>query len=234
MRVRSLLDAGLDRINVTFHGFSRSAFAERVPNAAAWDRRARFVDAVLSTKRPVKVNYVYRGSNDHDDLSALLEWAKHTHAIVGLLDELQSDLGYEGVARVLRALRGAPRTIETTPDPHSLATELWHFHDGLRVELKHQRLGEIEPYRACVQCPVRARCKEGIFALRLTHRGEIVPCLDRPELAFALTELLDALGPGGERTVATWLAHAIESGFTALPAGSIADASTTTNIEVFR
>lgn len=235
-RVQTLLAAGLDRINVTFHGFSPSALAERGPNAAAWERRARFVDAVLSAKRPMKVNYVYRAPHDLEDLSALLAWASHTHAVVGLLDELQGELGYDGVAQALRTLRGAPRSIERTDDPHSLETELWRFDDGLRVELKHQRLGEVAPYRACAQCPARARCKEGIFALRLTHRGEIVPCLDRPELAFALTELLDALGPGGERTVATWLAHAIDSGFTApSPATSaIATPWTPSSIEVQR
>lgn len=212
-RVRSLLDAGLDRINVTFHGFGREAFSERVSSAAAWDRRQRFVEAVLNARRPMKVNYVYRGPGDLEDLDALLAWAKDTHAVVGVLDELQSDLGYEGVATAVRALRGAPSSVALERDPHSLATEHWSYSDGLRVELKHLRLGAVAPYATCEHCPSRRSCGEGIFALRLTHRGAIVPCLDRPDLAVPLVEMLDGMGPGGEAFVARLLANVIDTGF---------------------
>lgn len=212
-RVRSLFAAGLDRINVTFHGFGPRAFAERVPGRGAWERRRAFIDAVLAAGRPVKCNYVYRGASDREDLQALLDWAKGTRAVVGLLDELQSDLGYAGVRDALVALRGDPASVETTLDPHSLATELWRWSDGLRVELKHLRLGEIAPYAACESCPSRARCGEGIYALRLTHTGSIAPCLDRPELAFSLASVLQDFGASGDALAERCLAALIDRGF---------------------
>lgn len=213
-RVRSLLDAGLDRINFTFHGFAPTAFAERVRSRGAWERRARFIDAVMQTGRPVKCNYVYRGASDDDDLLSLLDWAKGTHATVGLLDELQSAMGYDGVSTALLALRGAPSSKRVEEDPHSLPTEHWRWSDGLHVELKHVRLGDIAPYAACATCAQRQRCAEGIHALRLTHQGMIAPCIDRPELSFALADLIDAHHERGEAVASQLLREVIDSGFT--------------------
>jgi hypothetical protein len=67
--------------------------------------------------------------------------------------------------------------------------------DGLRVELKHQQLGAVAPFASCGGCPQRARCKEGIVALRLTHRGALQPCMDRPDLGVPLTDYARTNGP---------------------------------------
>jgi cyclic pyranopterin phosphate synthase len=209
-RVRSVLDAGLDRINLTFHGFEPKAFSERVRSAGAWKRRQDFVTAALATGRPIKCNYVFRGESDLVDLAALLEWAKSTHAVIGLLDELQSDMGYAGVASALKSLRGEPAQVIEVGDEHSLPTEQWRWNDGLKVELKNHRLGEIAPYEACRTCPVRRRCAEGIFALRLTHTGAIAPCMDRPQLAFSLIDAIEAFGPTSAEML---LRSVIRSGF---------------------
>lgn len=193
-RVRDLYGAGLSRINVTLHGFSPSALASRIPSARAHEQRSRFIDAVLAEGRPVKLNYVYGSLADRDDLAGLLAWAAPRRVVVGLLDDLGQDHSWQTLARVLKALVGAPEVEERVDDPHSLPTLQWWWPSGLRVELKDQQLGQVAPWSTCTGCPVRARCKEGIFALRLTHTGRLQPCMDRPDLGLPLLEIAKRAG----------------------------------------
>jgi cyclic pyranopterin phosphate synthase len=189
-RLRDAYAAGLDRVNVSFHGFGREAFAENNRARGAFELREAFVaaaEAEAAARRvPMKVNYVYSGAWQRDDLAALLSWAAGRAVVVGLLDDLGGQLSWRDLLAVVTRLRGAPSAIETTPDAHSLATRLLTWDDGLQVELKHQRLGEVAPHDACETCAVREGCKEGIVALRLTHAGLFRPCMDRSDLALDL------------------------------------------------
>ena len=72
------------------------------------------------------------------------------------------------------------------PDPASLPTERLSWGDGLVVEVKDHRLGDVAPWKACTGCPKRARCGEGIHAVRLSHTGVLRPCMDRPDLGVDL------------------------------------------------
>jgi GTP 3',8-cyclase len=193
-RLDAALEAGLDRVNVTVHGFTEAAFSLRSRNPRLREHRQRFVDAILAHGRPVKINYVYGGPSDRDDLAALLDWAAERSLLVNVLDDLDTELGYVGVAEVVRSLRGVPERVYEFDDPHSLPTLRWAYAGGLVVELKHQRLGDTAPWSACVACPKREGCKEGIFALRLTHRGQLQACMDRPDLSLDLAAVVERGG----------------------------------------
>jgi cyclic pyranopterin phosphate synthase len=188
--LHAALDAGLDRVNVSIHGFGAEAFARRNSNPLQLVRRAAFVDALLATGRPVKLNYVYSGPEDADDLAALLDWAADLPVLVNVLDNLELELGWRPLEAMLTALRGAPAWHRVSHDPDSLDTLHIGWADGLRVELKDQQLGQHAPWADCASCPVRATCKEGIFALRLTHQGVLMPCMDRPELGLPLARII--------------------------------------------
>lgn len=193
-KVAEVLEAGLDRINVSIHGFSPEAFALRNPNPRHHARRAQFLAAVLEAGRPLKLNYVFTGPDDLEDLGALLDWAAPRGVLVNVLDDLGQPGSWRTVADAVMGLRGIPVTRHVSPDPHSLDTLRWVWQDGLEVELKHQQLGQLAPYAACMTCPKRAQCKEGIFALRLTHQGVLAPCMDRQDLGFPLAEVIVSCG----------------------------------------
>jgi cyclic pyranopterin phosphate synthase len=198
-RLHALYDAGLTRINVSIHGWSPEALAKRITVRDAWSTRQTFLHAALdeAIRRgvPLKLNYVWSGTHDRDDLAALLSWCAGRPVTVGLLDDLGRDLSYRDLERELVALRGAPSRRSIVDDPHSLATQLLVWDDGLRVELKHQALGALAPFEACHGCPQRPRCREGILALRLTHRGMLQPCLDRPDLGCPMADYAARNGP---------------------------------------
>jgi cyclic pyranopterin phosphate synthase len=204
----ALYDAGLDRTNVSLHGFLPAEHAKRSRRPGAHAERARFLDAVLRRGRPVKLNYVYSGPEQDADLAALLAWAAPRGLLVNVLDDLSRGLGWRDVAEAVLRLRGWPRHVETDHDPDSLDTQRWRYGDGLRVEIKHEQLGTLAPFAACPTCPARSRCREGIIALRLTHDGHVRPCMDGPQPPLPLAALLAAEGPRAARArVQDWLAE---------------------------
>ena len=206
-RIDALYAAGLSRVNVSIHGWSPTAFATRGGNPASFAARSRLLDRVLAHGRACKLNYVYRTKTDEEDLSSLLDWAAGTGVLVNVLDDLNGDVGAKGVMSTLRRLRGVEARIAIEPDPYSLPTLRLHWNDGLVVEVKHTRLGQQAPWVACVACPKRSSCKEGIDAVRLTHTGVLRTCMDRPDLSLPLVPILRA---GGQAAVteawATWVA----------------------------
>lgn len=178
--------AGLGRANLSIHGWGRRAFTERSRRAGSFERREATLARLLEHGRFLKLNYVWRGPGDDEDLGELLSWAAGMPVVVGLLDELSLGLGPDPLRHTLRRLRGPWAEARPEPDPHSLPTLLLGWADGLRVEVKDHHLGEHAPWRACADCPVRARCLEGIHALRLTHTGWLRPCMDREDLGIDL------------------------------------------------
>lgn len=198
-RLLAAYEAGLTRVNVSIHGWRPEALAQTIAVRDAWSRRQTFLDAAIGESQqrrvPIKLNYVWTGEHDRDDLAAFLAWCVGRPVTVGLLDDLGRDLSWRDLERVLCDLRGDGFTREIVEDPHSLATLLLVWSDGLRVELKHQQLGIVAPFAACETCPERSRCKEGIVALRLTHGGVLQPCMDRPDLGFELSDYVRVNGP---------------------------------------
>lgn len=208
-RIHAAFDAGLHRANLSIHGWSPEALARNTTTRNAWDKRQRVLDALLAYGRPLKCNYVYTGPEVESDLAEFLAWAADKPLVVALLDDLGANQdGPATVREVLQRLRGPWSAVCRDEDPNSLSTQRLHWADGLRVEVKDQKLGEIAPWAACGHCAHRLRCKEGIHALRLSHTGALRPCMDRPELGV---DVLDALRTGGDVAVrSAWRAlHAL-------------------------
>lgn len=189
--LETLLEAGLDRANVSVHGWSLEAFSRRGGNDKLLDWRRRNLDLLLRHGRPLKVNYVYGGRHDDEDLAELLAWAAQRPLVVGVLDDLNdAQSSAWTVAGTLARLRGPWAGAFGDDDPHSLPSIQLVWSDGLQVELKSSRLGQVAPWRACRGCPARPRCTEGTFALRLSPEGDLRLCMDRPDLSLSLRSLV--------------------------------------------
>ena len=190
-----LFDAGLSRCNVTMHGFRLEDFARRGGTARQHAGRADFLAAALLAGRPLKINYVYTGPECEPDLAALLEWAASRPCTVSVLDDLsRPDLDHGAVLEALDRVSGAPIARWDEPDEHSLHALRLRYFSGAVVEVKDRRLGDAAPWSSCAVCLRRALCREGIVALRLTHVGELRPCMDRSDLGLSLLPILRAQG----------------------------------------
>lgn len=204
-RIDACFAAGLSRANVSVHGFLPDAFARRGGVARTLVLRSAFLDALLEHGRPLKLNYVYSGPQDEDDLAALLAFCRGLPLVINLLDDLsRPDLSHRSLVEVLERLVGPVQGMRREPDPHSLDT-LHLLYGGLEIEIKDRQLGEQAPYHACGSCSLRRSCREGIHALRLSHTGVLRPCMDRPDLGL---QLLPILAAGGQEAVAAaWWHH---------------------------
>lgn len=190
-RLDRCFEAGLARANMSIQGFGQEAFARHGGTRAGFELRARFLEALLRHARPVKLNFVYSVPGDRNDLAALLEWAAAKRVVVNVLDDLgREDLGAAEIERLVYELRGPSARVWGDEDPDSLSTRHLRWRDGLEVEIKDQHLGELAPWHACADCPLKARCKEGIHALRVSRTGVLRACMDRPELGIDLTPVL--------------------------------------------
>lgn len=196
-RLDALFDAGLDRANLSIHGWSAKAFARRRGTERMRAMRDDTLAALAQRGRPLKLNYVYGGQDDVDDLDALLDWAAGRAVVVNVLDDLgRPEIGSNGVLAAVRQLRGRERGLRVSPDADSLDTLRLTWVDGLEVEVKHLTLGDLAPWRACAACPVRARCREGIHAVRLSYDGVLRTCMDRPDVGVGLLPVLRSEGVG--------------------------------------
>jgi len=199
-RFDALFEAGLDRANLSIHGWSVEALGQRGGSERGHALRHRNLTAIIGSGRPTKLNYVYTGSEVREDLASFLDWAALQPVVVNILDDLGDDeASWRTVLDVCRQLRGPWQQCWSEEDPNSLPTTHLVWADGLRVEVKTEQIGLLGPWRGCRLCPARSRCREGIFAVRLNHRGELQPCMDRPDFVLPL---LPILRRGGASAVA--------------------------------
>jgi cyclic pyranopterin phosphate synthase len=61
--------------------------------------------------------------------------------------------------------------------------------DGIEIDVIHRDLGR-HHVGQCGTCPVRSRCVEGFWALRVDHGGGIQPCLLRDDLRADVNDLI--------------------------------------------
>jgi molybdenum cofactor biosynthesis enzyme MoaA len=195
-RVDAAFESGLNRMNVSIHGWSPEEMARRTCRSRAHGLRTRVLERVLSWRRPLKLNYVVtEPAGENADLGALLAWAVDTNAVVAPLDDLNDlNAGAADLMALVRRLRGEPAESWEEADPCSLPTRRWRYTDGLIVEFKDRRLGDLALWPACRTCLRRASCGEGIHAVRVAHDGLFHPCLPRRDLGRPLLRVLRVEG----------------------------------------
>ncbi len=186
-RMALALDAGLDRANVTVHGWSIAQLRRRGGTHRHLRNREATIALLMERGMTPKLNYVYTGPQDDQDLAGLLRWAAARDVVIGLLDDLRDpDAGPEVLEAAMERLVGRWLLSWTDDDPDSLPTTRYAWPDGLVVEIKSSSLGRLRPWTHCESCPVRDRglCREGIYALRLERTGVVRLCMDRPDLSL--------------------------------------------------
>lgn len=207
-RLEAAIHAGLDRVNLTVHGWTTGAFGERGGTRRMLTWREACLDVLAVWGRPTKLNFVHRGPEDDGELAALLGWIRQGRTgqfQVGVLDDLTDPVASAWTAmQSVRRVAGAWSRVVPDADPHSLPSSRLHFEDGLVVELKTSRLGERAPWRACEACPHRPRCREGTLAVRLNHHGAFHACMDRPDLAFSLPSIQADDPAGAAALLGAW------------------------------
>lgn len=188
-KLENLFDAGLSRANISIHGWDFEHFQAHGGNKMQFQYRFENLQYLIRARYPTKINYVLSDSECHDDLRSFLHAMAPLPVVVSVLNDLNKPQINAGtIADVLHQLCGPWEDIRTDHDPYSLSTTQLIWTSGLVVELKTKELNQVQPWTSCKTCPQQQRCREGIFAIRLTEQGSIQLCMDRPDLSLPLSK----------------------------------------------
>jgi cyclic pyranopterin phosphate synthase len=188
------IESGLDRINITMHGFTQEAFKKRNPNIGAFIQRNKNIDTIIKTSpNLVKINYVYSGKDDYEDLNKFIQWASVNKHFISILDNLNKDFSWHNIFSIITKIKNSKYSIYEKENSNCLPTLILKYEDGLKLEIKNSRVSNNQFYYSCSSCRYISKCKEGIFAFRLNSKGNLQPCLVRNDNEFPLFQYLHNL-----------------------------------------
>lgn len=168
-RLGALLEAGLDRINISLDSLDRGKF-ERVTRTESFDKVMAGIDAAQASRlRPVKVNAVLvRGLND-DEVEAFAEFARDRDLIMRFIEFMPLDADRAWTREM----------VVTAAEIHRRISARWPL-----VPIAHERSETARKYRfadgrgeigliAPVSQPFCGHCSR----IRLTADGKLRTCL---------------------------------------------------------
>lgn len=189
-RYEELLSAGMDRINISIHGWTPAFFSLNTGCQSAICDKIRNTVATLSEKRLIgKLNYVVQRDANESDFFELLDFAGGKGLVVDALNLLDSEgfvrsavkrYSMEEIERLIRS-RYIVREVLEVQNRNSLPSRMLKLTNGASVNLKVSELHAECVFDGCAKCKARASCVEGIKAIRLTPDGIVQPCLVRSD-----------------------------------------------------
>lgn len=191
------IDAGIDRINVSLHGFRTEEFC-RVTNGKEWQLEKTFeaIDFLNEHKMLGKINYVLLKGENEEEFFDVLSYVNKKNIVVDVLNYLGEDeddlekyyYDFEEIIEIINRKYSVAFS-EKYENLHSLESLRLYLTEGGTVNLKINPLNEQSFLRACKACKKKKYCKEGIMAIRLTNNGMIKPCLIRDDLLFDMKKI---------------------------------------------
>lgn len=171
--------AGLRRLNVTMNTLDQKRFAEMhgTPKLSV----AQILEGIERARQvgfqDIKINFVFSGADSQADLEDLMAYTKAQGLILVLLSMLdkQSCCSLEYLYRLIS--RYGIEEEEIITDAEGIRKRLLHLKSGTRVLLRIDELFQCRPYPFCVRCETQMDCREGIFPIRLSAMGDLIPCM---------------------------------------------------------
>lgn len=217
-RIARYYTAGLRRINISINTFQPDRYALLQGGRPALLQRAlQSVPLLIATgyQRP-KINFIYFGPESDADLDEAIRFAMQHQIKITLLNELPDATELSGARPAIttadlidRVFTLGVASVITDHDPGSFATLCFTLNARVMLEVGHHQVGQAGVYQRCTQCQLQARCRESVFAQRLTPDGRLQPCLLREDNQLDLRPYLASEWPEPEAhaQVAAFLAQ---------------------------
>jgi cyclic pyranopterin phosphate synthase len=208
-----LIQAGLNRINVSIHGFHLDKFkfvtkgSEHQMNTTLKNIISLKTNGILG-----KVNYVLIKGTNEDEFFDVIRFANEHHLVVdvlnylGMNDELIKKYRYEydEVIQLVSSQFDIKDRFKHI-NPHSINSNRISLLQGAILNLKMNRLNDHQFLKSCSTCPVKKYCTEGIAAIRLNYDGIVQPCLIRQDNTQNLNDILSSDSINGQDWVNDYL-----------------------------
>lgn len=185
----------VSRIKVSLHYFSDRTM-EAVAGSARFRAVIRGIEVARAHFPSVELNTLYQEQNEHE-IRAIVDFARDSSLPLQIIELVPTafnagnssrDRGSDRLVEYLRTLAKSEKVDMGGRGQHKRT-----FHvDDIDIELIDRRLGR-QYVTACAACPLKPKCAEGVWALRLDALGVASPCLLRRDLSVDLG-LLSTLG----------------------------------------
>ena len=195
-----MFESGLDRLNISVHGWNESYFCENTGNSKEQCGKVKANILSLVAQRKInKINYVLQKGKNESDFHALIESVKNFNIVVDVLNllifpgqEQATKLQYSFVE--IEQFVKEHWTIDKSVDydnPYSLPSKRLILTNGCIINLKVNQLNKQEIFQSCKDCLYKESCIEGIKAIRLTNDALIQPCLLRTDNTLKLSDVTE-------------------------------------------
>lgn len=189
---------GLNRLNISIHGWSDRFFLENTrSNKYIWELVRDNLKQLLLKGYINKINYVIKKGVNESDLYALIDWLKQFHEIrLDILNFLSLPASkvtnpyyysMDSIEKILQARYGIKKK-SVHHNPYSIDSENLLLENGLNINLKNNELKNFDYMNICENCTKKNLCTEGIAAMRLTTDMKLQPCLIRSDHCLDLKQ----------------------------------------------
>lgn len=186
--------AGIDRINISMHGFDNDTFVHVTKgNCSQLSRTIDTIKYLNDCGKLGKVNYVLLKGVNEDEFKRVLEFVNREKIVLDVLNYLgindEEIKQYRYSFNEIISIINQDYCIDSSAihrNMYSLDSQRLKLRGGGEINLKVNQLNESNFLKACQSCSKKRYCTEGISAIRLTTEGIIKPCLFRDDLTYDL------------------------------------------------
>ncbi|RDG36062.1 radical SAM protein [Streptomyces corynorhini] len=189
-----LATTGLDKVKVSLHYLSDESFRAIAQTRDGVAAVLDGIEAARETFERVELNTLIQHENEHE-LRDILAYALERRLPVQFIELVETDFNADrkssavGAHGLIDHLRTLTREEEAVVSGVGQGRRIFRI-DGIEIDVIHRELGR-HHVGQCGTCPVKAKCVEGFWALRMDHAGGIQPCLLRDDLRMDIRSLLD-------------------------------------------
>lgn len=187
-----LREAGLHRLNVSLHTLDEAKYEammvkQKVP---LWKIIDGIDHAIETGFTDMKINFVYTGRSSDEDLDDLIDFVAARAITLVVLPVIEKENDHSTTLEGLYEKFGQMGIKEerTVIDNEGIVKRSILLESGATLILRKDELGERKPYSFCDSCRVKDQCREGIFPLRLSAAGELIPCLASMENRISIKD----------------------------------------------
>lgn len=192
-----LFECGLDRLNISVHGWNEDYFCENTGNSPEMHNmvKSNIIELIKSNKIN-KINYVLQKGKNESDFYSMINDIKEFDVVVDVLNLLlfpnninciDFHYSFQEIENLILNYWDVKKIINYN-NPYSLPSRRLLLDSGCSINLKVNKLNEQEILFSCRECLYKEFCIEGIKAIRLTNDGVIQPCLLRSDNTFKISE----------------------------------------------
>ena len=183
---QALFDAGLDRLNVSIYSFRKEVFKKYCNGRENDIDRLRdgIDEAIKCGFNNIKINFILNNFDRSDEFEEVLSFARDRGIRVLLLPRLPYNMRPGDQVYSFDDLYGFMKGFgikeeEFITDSEEFSQKLLHLDNGAEVLLRFNTASSKNIFKACSKCSHKDECLEGIFPLRLSAFGNLIPCLSR-------------------------------------------------------